>query len=110
MSDIKDIHSLQYLKKSSACNYLWEIDELPNFTNAGDGTTSQLSSGEEYEGQSDCEIVHRNSIYVKYEVDYWVVDDDSQNKQQDNISSYRFVRDFEIKDFEVTYDTWKKNS
>ena len=110
MSDNKDIHSLQYLKKSSACNYLWEIDELPNFTNAGDGTTSQLSSGEEYEGQSDCEIIHRNSIYVKYEVDYWVVDDDSENKPQANHSPYRFVREFEIKDFQVKYNNWKKNS
>ena len=98
------------MKTTSPCNYLWEIEELPNCTNPGDGSTLQLSSGQEYDGQSDCEIVHRNSIYVKYEVDYWVVDDGSQNKQQDNISSYRFVRDFEIKDFEVTYDTWKKNS
>lgn len=98
------------MKTTSPCNYLWEIEELPNCTNPADGSTLQLSSGQEHDGQSECEIVHRNSIYVKYEVDYWVVDDESQNKQQDNISSYRFVRDFEIKDFEVTYDTWKKNS
>ena len=97
------------MKTTSPCNYLWEIEELPNCKNPGDGSALQLSSGQEYEGQSDCEIVHRNSIYVKYEVDYCVVDDDSQNKPQDNISSYRFVRDFEIKDFEVKYYNWKKN-
>ena len=91
------------MKKSSACNYLWEIEESPVFNASYENTIPQ--SHVSPDGETILEGANtftQDSVYVRYAVDYIIVDD-TLNKQQ-HIPSYKFVKDFEIKDFKVIYN------
>ena len=90
------------MKSSSACNYLWEIENLSeNDSCAEDEILQNIDTTDAGEcAQSRCQGGAHDSIYVRYETDY-VVDDISDNAQSRN--SYRFIRDFEINNFKVKH-------
>ena len=90
------------MKSTSACNFLWEIQELSEMNYcAEDEVMLNIDTNNAGEsGQNRCKRVAHDSIYVRYEADY-VVDDISDIAQPRN--SYRVVRDFEINSFKVKH-------
>ena len=90
---------LQYLKSSSACNYLWEIQEPSTTENAENDAIEDTHSCSVDEAEDNKSKGNsHDSIYVRYETEYVVNCSFGDPKKP---YSHRLIRDFEINDFKV---------
>lgn len=86
------------MKSSSACNYLWEIQEPSTTENSENDTIEDTHSCSVEAEDNESKGNSHDSIYVRYETDYVVNCPFGDPKEP---YSHRFIRDFEINDFKV---------
>ena len=70
-----------------------------NPTYVNDAPQESLRNSES-ENENAFKMAAQDSICVRFEVEYRVMDDDTHKKYQ-SISPYTFVTDFEVRDFKV---------
>ena len=94
------------MKSSSACNYLWSImenDENENQPEIMDRQNIASLVSDQVDRTNDNRSAH-DCLYTRFEIDY-VVEQNCDDAQFHH--SYRFIRDFEIKDFKVNQNMTK---